>query len=64
MSCGEGFIDIITQRDADNYELKEKITTRAGARTGYFSSALSQFYLAVPQRGNQVAELRVFETRN
>lgn len=64
LSCGEGFIDIIAQGNADEYESKEKITTRAGARTGFFSSALSQFYLAVPKRGNQAAELRVFTVQN
>ncbi len=62
LSCGEGSVDVITQRDADKYELKEKITTRGGARTGYFSATLSQFYLAVPHRGIQPAELRIFQT--
>jgi len=61
LSCGEGFIDVITQRDADTYERKEKVPTRSGARTGFFSPSLNQFYLAVPQRGNQPAELRVFD---
>jgi WD40 repeat protein len=64
LSCGEGFIDIITQRAADRYELKEKIATRPGARTGFFSASLNQFYLAVPQRGNQAAELRIFAINN
>jgi len=63
-ACGEGFIDIITQRGADNYKLMERITTRAGARTGFFSALLNQFYLAVPSRGNQAAELRVFSIGN
>jgi hypothetical protein len=64
LSCGEGFIDVIIQRAADTYTLKEKVPTRAGARTGYFSSALAQFQLAVPRRGNQSAELRVFTVQN
>jgi hypothetical protein len=61
ISCGEGFIDVIEQRSADEYRLRERIATRAGARTSFFSAELSEFYLAVPQLGNQEAEIRVFE---
>jgi DNA-binding beta-propeller fold protein YncE len=63
LSCGQGFIDVIDQRDADTYRLHERIPTRAGARTAFFSGDLEGFYLAVPQRGNQGAELRVFRTQ-
>jgi len=61
VSCGEGFVDVIDQRDADHYQLQERIPTRAGARTSFFSAELNEFYLAVPQRGNQPAEIRVFQ---
>jgi DNA-binding beta-propeller fold protein YncE len=64
LSCGEGFIDVITQRVADAFELKEKIATRPGARTGYFSPVVDEFYLAVPERGNQEAELRIYQARD
>ena len=64
LSCGEGFIDVIGQRSPDKYELRERIPTRTGARTGFFSSELDHFYLAVPQRGDQSAELRVFKTQD
>jgi hypothetical protein len=60
LSCGEGFVDVIDQRDANSYQLRERIPTRAGARTSFFSAGLNEFYLAVPQRGNQDAEIRVF----
>src|SRR5205823_4041837 len=33
VSCGEGFIDVIEQRDVDSYKLMEKIPTAPGART-------------------------------
>jgi len=62
--CGEGFIDVIRQRNPDKYELRERISTRPGARTGFFSTDLNQFYLAAPQRGNQSAELRIFKAQN
>jgi DNA-binding beta-propeller fold protein YncE len=61
LSCGEGFVDVIEQRDADRYQLRERIPTRAGARTSFFSAELNEFYLAVPQRGDQPAEIRVFQ---
>jgi hypothetical protein len=62
-SCGEGFIDIIRQTDRDHYETLAKIPTRAGARTSFFSSELNRFFLALPERGIQPAELRVFEVQ-
>lgn len=62
--CGEGFVDIIQQRTADKYEAKETIPTRVGARTGWFSPALDQLYIAVPERGGKSAELRIFDVHN
>jgi hypothetical protein len=62
-SCGEGFVDIIVKKDADRYERIEQIPTAAGARTAYFSPERGEFYLAVPDRGRQKAEIRVFEAK-
>jgi len=64
LSCGEGFIDVIRRRSPDKYDLRERIPTRPGARTGFFSADLNQFYLAVPQQRNQLAELRIFKVQN
>jgi hypothetical protein len=61
VSCGEGFIDVIEQRDADHYTLSTRIPTVAGARTSTFSGTLNAFYLGVPRRGDQPAELRIFK---
>ncbi len=63
VSCGEGFINVIKQRDVDHYELTEKIPTAAGARTSLLVPELNQFYIAVPQYGNQEAEIRVYEVQ-
>ncbi|MBI3416553.1 MAG: YncE family protein [Verrucomicrobia bacterium] len=60
ISCGEGFVDVIAQRAADSYELRERLPTRAGARTSFFSADRNEFYLAVPQRGDAHAEIRIF----
>lgn len=63
LSCGEGFIDVIDQRRADTYQLRERIPTRTGARTAFFSKDLNEFYLAVPLRGEQSAEIRNYQTQ-
>ena len=60
-SCGEGFIDVIAQRDVDDYALLEKIATAPGARTCLFSLDLNQLYLAVPRLGERAAEIRVYQ---
>ena len=38
-------------------------TWMAGARTSLFVPVLKRFYLAVPHRGAQAAEVRVYETQ-
>jgi len=63
-SCGEGFVDVIGQRVANSYQSHERIRTRAGARTSYFSAELNEFYLAVPLQGGYEAEIRVFQPQN
>jgi DNA-binding beta-propeller fold protein YncE len=62
VSCGGGFIDVIEQRNADSYQLLERIPTRGGARTSYFSSERGELYLAV--RAGFIsgdAEIRVYK---
>ena len=63
LSCGEGFVDVVSRRTADIYQVRERVATRPGARTSFFSDELNEFYLAVPQRGNQPAEIRIFEVQ-
>ncbi|HZR29565.1 MAG TPA: hypothetical protein VFA71_12380 [Terriglobales bacterium] len=62
VSCGEGFIDVIAQHDANDYQLLERIPTVAGARTSTFAAGLNGFYLGVPRRGEEPAEVLVFKT--
>ncbi len=61
ISGGEGSIGIIQQQDADHYRPAAKIATAPGARTSLFVPELSRLYLAVPHRGSQPAEVRVYE---
>jgi hypothetical protein len=61
LSCGEGFIDVIDQKDADHYQPRERMPTVPGARTSLFSAELDELYLAVPLRGDHCAEVRVLK---
>jgi len=64
VSCGGGFIDVIDQRGADEYSPRERIATSGGARTGYFSPARNELFLAV--RAGMLsggAEIRVYQAR-
>ncbi len=57
---GEGFLSIVAQEDADHYTPVATIPTASGARTALFVPELSRLYLAVPHRGTQGAEVRVY----
>ena len=57
---GEGFITVLEQQDADHYRQLQKLPTSGGARTGLFVPELGKLFLAVPHRGNQRAEIRVY----
>ena len=63
VSGGEGVITVLTQLEADKYQSIGKISTAAGARTSLFVPALGRLYLAVPHRGQQAAEVRVYEAQ-
>jgi hypothetical protein len=51
VSCGEGFLAVIRQVDADHYELEAKLPTVKVARTSLFDSDASRLYLIVPRHG-------------
>jgi DNA-binding beta-propeller fold protein YncE len=58
-SCGEGFLDVFKQADADDYSLKQSVATVSGARTAFFDGTL--IYLAVPRRGDQTASIQLYQ---
>jgi hypothetical protein len=61
---GDGQITVIRQQDADHYEMLRNIATAPGARTALFVPELQRLFLAVPHRGSQKAEIRVFAIAN
>ncbi|HXE53982.1 MAG TPA: PQQ-binding-like beta-propeller repeat protein [Tepidisphaeraceae bacterium] len=62
VSGGEGKITIVRQETTDRYAVAGELTTIPGARTSFFVPDAGTLYLAVPHRGTQRAELRVFKT--
>jgi DNA-binding beta-propeller fold protein YncE len=60
-SCGEGFIDVFSQTDADHYALKAAVKTVGKARTSFFAD--HRIYLAVPRQGSAEAAIRVYEVQ-
>jgi DNA-binding beta-propeller fold protein YncE len=57
---GEGLITVLQQQAGNQYTTVAKISTAAGARTGLFVPELDRFFLAVPHRGSQPAEVRAY----
>jgi DNA-binding beta-propeller fold protein YncE len=63
VSGGEGFVDVFQEQEAGRFTRVAHVATAAGARTSLFVPDQSRLYLAVPHRGNQKAELRIYEAR-
>jgi hypothetical protein len=57
---GEGAIVVYQQQDADSYKQISRIATAAGARTSLFLPEAERLFVAVPHRGAQPAEIRVY----
>jgi len=64
VSCGEGYLVVIRQIDADHYELLEKVPTVKDARTSYFEPETGRLYLSAPrQQGKNGPEIWVYQAR-
>ena len=64
VSGGAGFIDVLDARQPATLTRLAHVATAAGARTSLFAPQQSRLYLAVPRRGAQSAEIRVYEVRD
>jgi DNA-binding beta-propeller fold protein YncE len=58
--CGAGYVDVIDARPGA-LKIVGSVATGPGARTGLFVPELGRLFVAVPHRGSQRAEVRVFE---
>jgi len=63
VSGGEGFLDTVQDMGNNRFSRIARLVTAAGARTSLFVADQSRLYLAVPHRGAQKAEVRVYDAR-
>ena len=63
VSGGEGYIDVIQDGGGNTFTRIAHVPTASGARTSLFVADQNRLYLAVPHRGSQKAEIRIFEAR-
>jgi hypothetical protein len=61
VSGGEGYLDAFQDQDANHFARIAHVATAAGARTSLFVPEQSRLYLAIPHRGKQKAEIRIYE---
>jgi DNA-binding beta-propeller fold protein YncE len=59
---GQGFVDVFEQKDADRFNRIAHFATAPGARTGLLVPEWGKLFVAVPHRGEQRAEILVYET--
>jgi YVTN family beta-propeller protein len=64
VSGGDGFIDVLDARPSATLTRLARVATAAGARTSLFVAEQGRLYLAVPHRGAQRSEIRVYEVRD
>jgi WD40 repeat protein len=58
-----GYIFIYQQKDADHYEAIDKIPTKSGAGTSFWSPELNRFYVGAPASDKEEAAILVFDPR-
>jgi DNA-binding beta-propeller fold protein YncE len=63
VSGGEGYLDVLQDQGANGFSRIAHVKTAAGARTSLFVPEQSRLYLAVPHRGSQKAEIRIYDIR-
>lgn len=60
---GEGYVDVLQTEDASRFSRIARVPTASGARTSLFVPEQGRLYVAVPHRGGQKAEVRVYQAR-
>jgi hypothetical protein len=63
ISGGEGYLDVFQEQHATSFARLAHVATAAGARTSLFVPEQARLYLAVPHRGSQKAEIRIYQAR-
>jgi hypothetical protein len=61
---GEGMISVFQQNDPEHYELVTNVPSAVGIRTGYYFAKRDRFYVAVPAKGNEPAQVWTYEVED
>jgi hypothetical protein len=56
---GEGYVDVFDAAASGKYDRLARIATRAGARTGLWSTEIDRLFVAWPSREGHPAEIHV-----
>jgi hypothetical protein len=59
--CGEGDLEVIEQTDPDHYRSLGRVASAPGARTAIYSPELDLLAVAVPNRGKEAAQIRLYQ---
>lgn len=57
---GDGFVYVYQEKSPDQYETIDKIATRGGAGTSFWSAEMDRFYVAAPANEKEDAAILVF----
>jgi hypothetical protein len=60
----EGFISVFQQHDPDHYELLANVPSGIGIRTGFYFRNRDRFYVAVPAKGSEPAQVWTYEAED
>jgi DNA-binding beta-propeller fold protein YncE len=58
---GEGAVSVVEQRRADDYQVVATVPTKPGAKTARFVPELNKYYVGVPSKDGQPAQILVFD---
>jgi hypothetical protein len=61
---GEGIISVFQQNDPDHYELVGNVPSSVGIRTGFFFTRRDRFYVGVPAKGSEPAQVWTYEAED
>jgi DNA-binding beta-propeller fold protein YncE len=63
VSGGEGYLDVLQEQGGNHFARVAHTPTASGARTCLYVEDQRRLYLAVPHRGSQQAEIRIYDVR-